>query len=176
MESAQKLTTVITQIIEFAKMVPGFMSFPQDDQIVLLKGGTYGRPEEEEEEEEQEPPLARALASRQLSGNSLNPLIVHSCFRARDNPHEPLLRRQPNGRALPRQRHAAHGGLHDDGGHHRNGARQPDLRLCKVPRRNATLRGESECTGFSSLINRLDSAFPTSGLFGAVLRLHPAAG
>lgn len=40
MESAQKLTTVITQIIEFAKMVPGFMSFPQDDQIVLLKGGT----------------------------------------------------------------------------------------------------------------------------------------
>ena len=39
MESAQKLTTVITQIIEFAKMVPGFMSFPQDDQIVLLKGG-----------------------------------------------------------------------------------------------------------------------------------------
>ena len=40
MESAQKLTTVITQIIEFAKMVPGFMSFPQDDQIDLLKGGT----------------------------------------------------------------------------------------------------------------------------------------
>ena len=39
METAQKLTTVITQIIEFAKMVPGFMSFPQDDQIVLLKGG-----------------------------------------------------------------------------------------------------------------------------------------
>ena len=41
METAQKLTTVITQIIEFAKMVPGFMSFPQDDQIVLLKGGTH---------------------------------------------------------------------------------------------------------------------------------------
>ena len=41
MESAQKLTTVITQIIEFAKMVPGFMSFPQDDPIVLLKGGEH---------------------------------------------------------------------------------------------------------------------------------------
>ena len=43
MESAQKLTTVITQIIEFAKMVPGFMSFPQDDQIVLLKGGEQAK-------------------------------------------------------------------------------------------------------------------------------------
>ena len=39
MQAAQKLTTIITQIIEFAKMVPGFMGFPQDDQIVLLKGG-----------------------------------------------------------------------------------------------------------------------------------------
>lgn len=40
LECAQKLTTVIQQIIEFAKMVPGFMKLSQDDQIVLLKAGT----------------------------------------------------------------------------------------------------------------------------------------
>jgi hypothetical protein len=39
LECAQKLTTVIQQIIEFAKMVPGFMKLSQDDQIVLLKAG-----------------------------------------------------------------------------------------------------------------------------------------
>lgn len=39
LECAQKLTTVIQQIIEFAKMVPGFMKLHQDDQIVLLKAG-----------------------------------------------------------------------------------------------------------------------------------------
>ena len=39
MECAQKLTDMIKQIIEFAKMVPGFMKFSQDDQIVLLKAG-----------------------------------------------------------------------------------------------------------------------------------------
>lgn len=39
LECAQKLTTVIQQIIEFAKMVPGFMRLSQDDQIVLLKAG-----------------------------------------------------------------------------------------------------------------------------------------
>ena len=39
LESAQKLTAVIQQIIEFAKMVPGFMKLSQDDQIVLLKAG-----------------------------------------------------------------------------------------------------------------------------------------
>jgi nuclear receptor subfamily 1 group F protein 4 len=38
-ECAQKLTAVIQQIIEFAKMVPGFMKLSQDDQIVLLKAG-----------------------------------------------------------------------------------------------------------------------------------------
>ncbi len=38
-QAAERLTSMITQIIEFAKMVPGFMKFPQDDQIVLLKGG-----------------------------------------------------------------------------------------------------------------------------------------
>ena len=40
MASAHKLTDVITQIIEFAKMLPGFLKFPQEDQIVLLKAGT----------------------------------------------------------------------------------------------------------------------------------------
>jgi len=39
--SAQRLTNVIQQIIEFAKMVPGFMQFPQEDQIVLLKAGSF---------------------------------------------------------------------------------------------------------------------------------------
>ncbi|XP_046684025.1 probable nuclear hormone receptor HR3 isoform X2 [Homalodisca vitripennis] len=41
LECAQKLTTVIQQIIEFAKMVPGFMKLTQDDQIVLLKAGSF---------------------------------------------------------------------------------------------------------------------------------------
>ncbi|XP_048509595.1 probable nuclear hormone receptor HR3 isoform X1 [Athalia rosae] len=41
LECAQKLTTVIQQIIEFAKMVPGFMKLSQDDQIVLLKAGSF---------------------------------------------------------------------------------------------------------------------------------------
>lgn len=39
MTAAQKLTNLIKQIIEFAKMVPGFMKLNQDDQIVLLKKG-----------------------------------------------------------------------------------------------------------------------------------------
>lgn len=37
--AAGRMTNVIQQIIEFAKMVPGFMQFPQEDQIVLLKAG-----------------------------------------------------------------------------------------------------------------------------------------
>ncbi|XP_065217042.1 probable nuclear hormone receptor HR3 isoform X5 [Planococcus citri] len=41
LECAQKLTSVIQQIIEFAKMVPGFMKLSQDDQIVLLKSGSF---------------------------------------------------------------------------------------------------------------------------------------
>ncbi|XP_043287581.1 probable nuclear hormone receptor HR3 isoform X2 [Venturia canescens] len=41
LECAQKLTTVIQQIIEFAKMVPGFLKLTQDDQIVLLKAGSF---------------------------------------------------------------------------------------------------------------------------------------
>lgn len=40
--AAQKLTNIIKQIIEFAKMVPGFMAkFNQEDQIVLLKRGAF---------------------------------------------------------------------------------------------------------------------------------------
>ena len=41
-DCAQKLTSVIQQIIEFAKAVPGFRKFSQDDQIVLLKAGECG--------------------------------------------------------------------------------------------------------------------------------------
>jgi len=41
LECAQRLTAVIQQIIEFAKMVPGFMKLSQDDQIVLLKTGSF---------------------------------------------------------------------------------------------------------------------------------------
>jgi nuclear receptor subfamily 1 group F protein 4 len=40
-EAASRLTAVVQQIIEFAKMVPGFMKLPQDDQIVLLKAGAF---------------------------------------------------------------------------------------------------------------------------------------
>ena len=36
---ADKVTLAVQQIIEFAKMVPGFMNLLQDDQIMLLKGG-----------------------------------------------------------------------------------------------------------------------------------------
>lgn len=38
-EIAEKLTMAVQQIIEFCKMVPGFMNLLQDDQIMLLKGG-----------------------------------------------------------------------------------------------------------------------------------------
>ena len=37
LESADKLTNTIKRIIEYAKMVPGFMKLVQDDQIILLK-------------------------------------------------------------------------------------------------------------------------------------------
>lgn len=40
-DCAQKLTSIIQQIIEFAKAVPGFRKFSQDDQIVLLKAGSF---------------------------------------------------------------------------------------------------------------------------------------
>ena len=38
-EIAEKVTMTVQNIIEFAKMVPGFMNLLQDDQIMLLKGG-----------------------------------------------------------------------------------------------------------------------------------------
>lgn len=37
---AEKITIAVQQIIEFAKMLPGFMDLSQDDQIMLLKAGT----------------------------------------------------------------------------------------------------------------------------------------
>jgi nuclear receptor subfamily 1 group F protein 4 len=40
-EIAEKVTMTVQQIIEFAKMVPGFMNLLQDDQIMLLKGGSF---------------------------------------------------------------------------------------------------------------------------------------
>ena len=36
---AETLTKAVQQIIEFAKMIPGFMDLSQDDQIMLLKAG-----------------------------------------------------------------------------------------------------------------------------------------
>lgn len=41
-ELADKLTSCVQQIIDFSKMVPGFMQLLQDDQIALLKSGSYG--------------------------------------------------------------------------------------------------------------------------------------
>lgn len=41
LDCAQKLTTIIQTIIEFAKMIPGFLKLSQDDQIVLLKLGSF---------------------------------------------------------------------------------------------------------------------------------------
>lgn len=41
MTCAEQLTTVIQTIIEFAKLIPGFMKLQQDDQIMLLKGGAF---------------------------------------------------------------------------------------------------------------------------------------
>ena len=41
LEIAERVTLAVQQIIEFAKMVPGFMNLLQDDQIMLLKGGRF---------------------------------------------------------------------------------------------------------------------------------------
>ncbi|KAL5020455.1 hypothetical protein ScPMuIL_003347 [Solemya velum] len=40
-EVAEKITMAVQQIIEFAKMIPGFMDLSQDDQIMLLKAGSF---------------------------------------------------------------------------------------------------------------------------------------
>lgn len=39
LDCADKLTGMIQNIIEFAKLIPGFMKLSQDDQILLLKSG-----------------------------------------------------------------------------------------------------------------------------------------
>ncbi|XP_031640742.1 probable nuclear hormone receptor HR3 isoform X4 [Contarinia nasturtii] len=41
LDCAEKLTTMIQNIIEFAKLIPGFMRLSQDDQILLLKTGSF---------------------------------------------------------------------------------------------------------------------------------------
>lgn len=38
LDAAQQLTSVIQSIIEFAKLIPGFMKLGQEQQIMLLKG------------------------------------------------------------------------------------------------------------------------------------------
>lgn len=40
-DCAEKLTQMIQNIIEFAKLIPGFMRLNQDDQILLLKTGSF---------------------------------------------------------------------------------------------------------------------------------------
>lgn len=41
LDCAEKLTGIIQNIIEFAKLIPGFMKLSQDDQILLLKTGEF---------------------------------------------------------------------------------------------------------------------------------------
>ncbi|KAJ2938289.1 hypothetical protein O0L34_g13201 [Tuta absoluta] len=41
LDCAEKLTGMIQNIIEFAKLIPGFMKLTQDDQILLLKSGSF---------------------------------------------------------------------------------------------------------------------------------------
>ncbi|XP_039747831.1 probable nuclear hormone receptor HR3 isoform X2 [Pararge aegeria] len=41
LDCADKLTAMIQNIIEFAKLIPGFMKLSQDDQILLLKTGSF---------------------------------------------------------------------------------------------------------------------------------------
>ncbi|XP_014364015.1 probable nuclear hormone receptor HR3 isoform X2 [Papilio machaon] len=41
LDCADKLTGMIQNIIEFAKLIPGFMKLTQDDQILLLKSGSF---------------------------------------------------------------------------------------------------------------------------------------
>jgi len=41
LSAAQKLTNIIKQIIEFAKLIPGFLKLTQEDQIYLLKRAAF---------------------------------------------------------------------------------------------------------------------------------------
>lgn len=36
LDCAEKLTQMIQNIIEFAKLIPGFMRLSQDDQVIIL--------------------------------------------------------------------------------------------------------------------------------------------
>uniref|UniRef100_A0A5S6QFE9 Nuclear receptor domain-containing protein n=1 Tax=Trichuris muris TaxID=70415 RepID=A0A5S6QFE9_TRIMR len=40
-DCASKLTVAVQQIIEFAKLLPGFMNLQQEDQVMLLKAGVF---------------------------------------------------------------------------------------------------------------------------------------
>lgn len=37
LDCAEKLTTMIQNIIEFAKLIPGFMRLSQDDQVSMVE-------------------------------------------------------------------------------------------------------------------------------------------
>ena len=39
MDAAKKVTSVIHNIIDFAKLLPGFMDYSETDKITLLKAG-----------------------------------------------------------------------------------------------------------------------------------------
>lgn len=73
-EVAEKITIAVQQIIEFAKMLPGFMDLSQDDQIMLLKAGSF------------ELALIRACrvfderTNSIIFGNAIVPLSVFSAF------------------------------------------------------------------------------------------------
>ncbi|XP_056002619.1 probable nuclear hormone receptor HR3 isoform X2 [Ostrea edulis] len=73
-EVAEKITIAVQQIIEFAKMLPGFMDLSQDDQIMLLKAGSF------------ELALIRAcrVYDEQMNsivfGNAVVPLSIFSAF------------------------------------------------------------------------------------------------
>jgi len=42
---SDRMTLTIQQIIEFAKLIPGFSALSQDDQIMVLKGGKKIHPQ-----------------------------------------------------------------------------------------------------------------------------------
>lgn len=41
MDASQKVTVMIQQVIEFAKLLPGFMEYSESDKIVILKAGAF---------------------------------------------------------------------------------------------------------------------------------------
>ncbi|XP_063544594.1 probable nuclear hormone receptor HR3 isoform X7 [Cydia strobilella] len=76
LDCADKLTGMIQNIIEFAKLIPGFMKLTQDDQILLLKSGSFE--------------LAIVRLSRLIDVNRENVLYgdvvlpIRDCVHARD--------------------------------------------------------------------------------------------